>query len=72
MCLGWHVDGLLEAGVQAAMLAVVMTDNAAVCSMPVSASWRCTPACMRFVDLWRVLPVQAAAVESQHPPAWAC
>ena len=38
LCLGWHVEWMLEATVQAAMLAVVMQDNEAICSMPVSAS----------------------------------
>ena len=40
LCLGWHVEWALEVVVQATMLAVVMQENEAVCSMPVSASWR--------------------------------
>ena len=35
----WHVEWMLEAGVQAAMLAVVIRENDAICASPASASW---------------------------------
>jgi hypothetical protein len=34
----WHVEWALEAGVQAAMLAVVIRENEAICTSPASAS----------------------------------